>query len=551
MYWLLDEGVQEQIRTTIDQLVRQLSEIAGNPQADQLFPYIGRKDRRKANAVVQLLAPEGGLMVDPFAGSGVFAYSAISQGRRCAATEWEPYTNRMANAPFRFPAPDLIDDVFAQLLSVIEEDLNSLYRTTCPCGFEHVLDSQFFDRDPLAYREVTEHERLGPNGETITYRLNHKCPECGRTEKHFDDQDEENLRNVESIPIPEAYVSLFNTPLIENSRINLSSEFLRYGLLFPHRSKLALCRLWDGINSLTCTENVKLFLQDAFLSILHQAKFKDYRSKSQDLHVPRVKLREVNLLYRFATQVQKRKQGLSAYSFSSEDSDLPIACEDFRTLLCGLDSGRADLVFTDPPWTDGNAYFEKAQLYHPWLDYSLSDDPDRLENEVVITDAPSRRDVHSRERWWQDIEDVFSESERTLVALGYLTLFFRPIPASSWLRVLNRLKLVARRSGFEPIFGVDVGSSDPSMRVQQSARYVFSRDVIFVFVKIPEETRRFYVEDHDIDQYVFEAAQLVQERLGGPFLPNECVTSSHGFCRNTRWSSSMHQDTKRSSTDYS
>lgn len=517
MYWLLAEEKQDKLREDMDVLVERLSKIVGSSQVDQLFPYVGRKDRRKARVVVDVLSPENGVVIEPFAGSGSLVYATLESGRTCCANEWEPYTHRMASAPFRLPSADSIDQAFAHLLAIVTDELNDLYKIVCSCGKTHVLDSQFFDREPLKYRDVENHKRLGPNGETITYRQQHRCSMCGATCKLFDEADERHMAEIQATPIPEAYQDLFTSKLIENSRINLSADFLIYKSLFPKRSILALCILWEGIISIDCDDIAREFLKDAFLSILPQAKFKDYRSKSQDLHVPAKKLREVNLLYRFEAQVNRRKKALLSYSFAGEETGLEINCLDFRDHLRGISEGAADLVFTDPPWTDGNAYFEKAQLYHPWIGYSLSQDVDRLEREIVVTDAPTRRDIHNVERWWYDAEQFFQESERVLKVGAYLALFFRPIPAAQWLSNLNKLKLISRRSGFEPLLSIDVGGYDPSMRIQQSASYVFSKDIVFVFVKIPPETRRHYFGHHDIDQYVFQVAEQLQEKVRGPF----------------------------------
>ncbi len=515
MYWLLKDSQQAQIRSTVDRLVLQLSEIQGNPQIDQLFPYVGRKDRRKAFAVIKNLCPKKGLSVDCFVGSGSFVYAAYEAKRKCKGNEWEPYTCRMANAPWRLPKKPDLDDGLKEVLRRVRPKFNYLYRTICPCGHEHVMDSLFFDRDPLNYYTITPHERLGPNGENITYRGRFACPKCGRTEKHFDDSDKKHLEDISKMKV----APLFKFRLIENSRINLSGEFTQYGSLFPHRSKVGLAILWRAINTGECTEATKLFLQDAFLSILPQAKYKDYRSKSQDLHCPGQQLREVNVLYRFIEQVHKRFGGLKSFKSSRtvETPDMfPIECEDFREFLRKIDTDSVDLMITDPPWTDGNAYFEKAQLYHPWMGYDLKKDDERLSLEYVVTDAPSRRD-HSVKRWWEDTEIFFQHCYRILRDFGYFALFFRPIPASKWLTNLNGLKLAARKAGFEPLLSVDVASSDPSMRIQQSAAYVFSTDVVMLFIKLPRKLTRVYHDDIDVDQLVYQVSEETQEKVKSPF----------------------------------
>lgn len=498
-------------------LVSSISQVTGTTQSEQLFQFVGRKDLRKAEVVVSELSAPGDLVVDPFSGSGIFSYASTNLGRATRSNEWEPYTWRISSSPWRLPSEQEIAVAKSALTLALTPELNELYSVKCSCGTSHVIDSQFFDRAPERYVDVTWHERLGPNGETVSFRRNHKCPTCGATNKFFDEDDRAHLDDVNSRPIPARYADLFETQLIPNSRINLSGEWTTYGNLFPHRSKLALSLIWDAILQIDCTESVRLFMQDAFLVIIMQAKFKDYRGKSQDLHVPKVQLREVNLLFRFLDSIDKRQAGLRRYTFSSDSSESPISCLDFRDFLDSLDPGSVQLMLTDPPWTEANAYFEKAQVYHPWIDFHLSDDEDRLNKEVVVTDAPSRSTAHNESRWWDDIGSFFSGAGRTVRDLGYLALYFRPTPARRWLENLNRLKLAARMAGFEPLLTIDVSSSDPSMRIQQSAAYVFSADIVFVFVKLPKELRRRFVRDVDLDHLSFRAAASLQQDSARPF----------------------------------
>lgn len=517
MYWLLEESKQREIRKIVRDLTMELSTIIGNPQTDQLFPYVGRKDRRKAEAIVKHLSPEAGTVCDPFSGSGIHAYAITTLQRKLLANEWEPYVNRISAAPWRLPEESELKDAYKILLTKIKLKLDDLYRTKCPCGKEHVLHTLFFDRIPLRYIDVEIHERLGTNGETITYRGKHKCANCGRTEKTFDEFDAQHIERIQRLPVD----PIFEFGLIENSRINLSRDFTTYGSLFPHRSKLALKIIWDTIQNLDCNVPVKFFLEDVFLSILPQAKYKDYRSKSQDLHCPTIKLREVNLLYVYKDQFQKRLKGLQRYSFVQTATNNfiknPIKKLDFRDFLDSLGNNSIDLVFTDPPWTDGTAYFERAQLYHPWLDYDLKTDTERLAKEMVVTDAPSRKSEHSMERWWADLEELFLKTYRVLDSNKFMALFFRPIPAGKWLTNLNHIKLIARKTGFEPLLSIDVGSSDPSMRIQQSASYVFSKDVVILFLRLDSNLRREFFRDHDLDQYVYQTAVELQEEGSSPF----------------------------------
>lgn len=524
VYWLLEEDTKSAIRDRVSGLVTTIAKVTGNTQADQLFPFVGRKDLRKSDVVIAALSKPEDLVVDPFSGSGIFTYSAAGLNRKILSNEWEPYTHRMSSAPWRLPASEELARARRKLHEMIAPELNYLYRTICTCGRQHVLDSLFFDRVPLRYVDVTSHVRLGPGGETVAYRQSRRCPDCGATGKFFDASDSRHLEEVNSITLPKKYQDLFSIQLIKNSRINLSDNWTVYGNLFPHRSKLALVKIWDAIEDLSVSDNTRLFLQDAFLAMLPQAKYKDYRSKSQDMHVPDVQLREVNLLYRLFASIKDREKRLREYTFSGDFVTSPIACQDFREFMADLEPRSTRLVLTDPPWGEGNAYFEKAQLYHPWLGYRLKDDSDRMENEVVITDAPSRSEVHNEDRWWADVTEFFTLTSRTTEDLGYLAMYFRPIPARRWLENLNRLKLRARMAGFEPLLSIDVSSADPSMRIQQSASFVFSSDIVFVFLKLPEAVRRRFVRDIDLDHLTYRTAADLQKTLGRPFTEHEWRT---------------------------
>lgn len=516
MYWLLSAEKQQEVRWVVDTLVKQIALVPPAGHDDQLFPYVGRKHRGQANAVVNALSRRKQTVCDPFAGSGVIAYAIAGAGRLLAANEYEPYTNRMANAPWRLPDETRLKKLLTILSGRVSVRMSFFYRTVCSCGTVHVLDSLFFDREPLRYENVAHHERLGRKGQNVTYRpKKYRCPTCDARQKFFDESDRKHLQTLDRIPLE---LPVWSQQLIENSRINLSSEFTTYGSLFPHRSRLALELLWKAIQGLEASQSERMFFEDVFLSILPQAKYKDYRSKSQDLHCPPLKLREVNTWHRFRDQFRTRLAGLQQYSFAtdSEPGDVPIECLDFRDYMESLGDGDVTLVLTDPPWADGNAYFEKAQLYHPWIGYSLIDDTERLEKEVVVTDAPSRPSKHDIDEWWNDIDQFFQEACRVLADSAFMALFFRPIPARRWLQNLNRIKLLARRAGFEPLLPISIDSDDPSMRVQQSAYYTFT-DVIMLFLKLAPEHRRVFVGDVDLDQMVFQAAELLQDELGEPF----------------------------------
>lgn len=512
MYWLLSKKQQSKVRGIIDNLVMSLSSVSNKPpHADQVFPFQGRKAIEHAKTVITALTNEGESICDPFVGSGSFGYAGAILKRNVYINEFEPYTYRMTKSPFYLPNIENLNNDFDRFLANISPVINNFYRTKCTCGENLVLDSLFFDRSPERYREISSHERLGKNNENITFRGAHKCKSCGATEKHFDDYDQTVINEINGIED-----DFFDFRLIENSRINLSIGFLEYKNLFPKRSRVVLKYIWDELKKSTMDQESKHFIENVFLSIIPLSKYKDYRSKSQDLHCPPVMLREANILNAFIKQFKKRKKTLFDYNISNFDG-LVFGHDDYRRFLSSIEPQSLNLIITDPPWNDGNAYFERAQLYHPWIGYDLKVDDDRLQNEMIVTDSPERPGKRKKEQWWSDINDLFSNSYAALKEHSFLVLYFRPVPAKHWIANFNRLKLIARANGFEPLLTCDLANKDPSMRIQQSAHYAFSSDLLIIFIRLKQNERRIYIGEYDLDEISFRIAVTLQDSQASTF----------------------------------
>lgn len=509
MYWLLMPSEQEEIRDKITQLSYELSLLTDRVQADQKFPFVGRKDRRTARAIIKRLTSNGDIIADPFAGSGIFAYAGLDEGREVYSNEWEPFAFRLSTAPFRpLPTKEEIEQGLNELDHLVGLEMNRLYRTICSnCGNEHVLDGLFYDRDPEEYFNPTPHQRMGANAENIIFRGKYKC-ECRATQKKFDQTDLDllNVIKTEAVNFP-------NDVLIENSRINFSSpDFIVYENLFPHRSKLVLVKLMDAINGLS-NDSIKNHFYDAFLSIIQLAKFTDYRSKSQDPHCPPLMLKETNLYHRLIEKIKDRYEYLLNQHFNEKPH---YTCMDYRDFLDNLGKESIDLLFTDPPYGDTVQYFELAQRFHPFMGYSLHRDARRLQLEIVISNAPSRPNKRGRQQFLNDIETLFEKSSRVVKDHGFFVLYFRP-EQTHWISDLNQLKVYGRRNGLEPLITIDVTQKDPSMRVLASTAWTFAKDVCFIFLKLRENEKRWYEGDVDVDEIIYVAAREASGERGQPF----------------------------------
>lgn len=517
MYWLLDLETQNDIQDRIIKLDENLL-TQTREQSEQMFPFVGRKSREISRRIIDALTDSDGVVCDPFLGSGTFAYAALDQGRSVVANEWEPFAYRMATLPLRkYPSAIEIDTALEQLEASIGPKMFEIYKTKCPhCGTEFMYDGLFFDRVPEEYFNPTKHNRMGKNGENVIYRGKYKCPTCDSSEAHYSQFDEQVRLAAES-----KSVDFPNAQLIENSRINFTApDFTQYANLFSRRQQVALMILKEGVEELP--DDVQDFFYSVFLSILHVGKYVDYHSKSQDNHCPELMLKESNLYHKYLEKVEKYKDYLHDQCF--DKSRAQVSCFDFRVFLKQLEASSVDLMMTDPPYGDNAQYFEQAQRIHPFLGYSLISDHERLEKEVVISNAPSRKDKSSHKQLFADYENLFSEARRVVKSHGFLVMYFRP-KQSDWLRDLNELKDMARRNGFEPLQTFPLSNSDPSKRVLASAAWSFSKDVCFVFLRLNDEEMRWYEDGIDLDELVYLAALKASGDNGEPFVRrkfNEC-----------------------------
>lgn len=236
-----------------------------------------------------------------------------------------------------------------------------------------------------------------------------------------------------------------NVALIENSRLNFTApQYTAYQNLFSKRQQIALMTLKNAIAELP--EGTRTFFEDTLISIAHCGKYTDYRSKSQDNHCPENRLKETNLYHRFLEKLKERKEYIAAQNFDL--NQLEVNSMDYRRFLRTILPNTVNLLLTDPPYGDNAQYFEHAQRVHPLMNYSLSTDNDRLHNEVVISNAPSRTDKHGKEQFLVDIERLFIEANRIVDDHGFMVLYFRP-QQRDWVSDLNKLKDFGRRHGFE------------------------------------------------------------------------------------------------------
>jgi len=522
-----------QKNSEIQQFIKKYAEstLTYKQKFAQTFPYNGRKQMEPVEILVEHFHTGEGVICDPFSGSGIFPLVFSKSSKAFIASEWDLVWNRLSNAPWRVPKEEAeLDLAYAALIVALEYRLQPLYETTCTCGTTHHFKYLDFDLDPLNYTNPTLQDRMGERGENVIYRGAYKC-DCGAAEKHFDTFDSGTLGRVNTIPLSDFVQSFSESVLLENSRINITGV-RRYHEQFSHRSLVALGIIKEEIQSLEerYTDETILFLEDVMLGCVAVGRYKDYRSSTQNLyHIPANRLREVNLFYEYKERFVKRKKNLFDESCPNESSaeSVPIELCDYRELFAKQDKGSVEMICTDPTWVDGEPYFERSQLYAPWIDptYSLEEETDRLNGEIVVTNSPKRVDKNEPEQWYTDIHEFFERARAPLMDYGLVVLYCATTSSSGrFITALNSLSAAAKAAGFEPMrrMAVNFDVDDPSMRQVAGATNILKDDTQFFFVKLPDKFRRWYLHVEgeppiDLDEIGYEIAQHLFIKYQKPF----------------------------------
>src|SRR5436853_7603779 len=82
--------------------------------------YWGKKPAEPMRYLIQHLCPEGGLVVDPFLGSGISALEAVQLHRRFVGIDINPAAVRLARLLVSPPSARAVDEAFTQVSALVK-----------------------------------------------------------------------------------------------------------------------------------------------------------------------------------------------------------------------------------------------------------------------------------------------------------------------------------------------------------------------------------------------------------------------------------------------
>ena len=415
--------------------------------------------------------PSGGLVLDPFAGSGMTGVASRIGGYDVILNELSPAACFIAHNFTEAIQPDLFVAALDKLLTHLAPLRRELYRTTCrECHAPVEANYHVWSYRVLCYHcdasfLLWDHSRK--YGRTVR---DHKiltvfpCPSCGTTLK------KRKLTRTSAEPVLIAYkcctgairqhplndADLHTIASVENSQpiapgfspttdlpdgVNLSQP-KRHGLtsvdrFYTTRNLTALSHIWRAIH---CIPQTSLASAMAFVfTSLYQrvSRLSEYRfwggsGNTARFNVPFI-FNEANVFLSFQRKANTILAHLEATA-SHYAADKAIVCGS-ATDMHYLPDNSVDLIFTDPPFGANINYSEMNILWESWLgEYT---DPT---NEVIINRCQRKGPTE----YGQLMTASLTECHRVLRDGHWLLVVFMNSSATVWRELRHSL----RQAGF-------------------------------------------------------------------------------------------------------
>jgi len=390
--------------------------------------YWSRKTWNVVGEFIKTYCPEGGIVFDPFAGSGISAMEALKNGRRAIVCDLNPIAAEIIRLTIKPVNEVHLYEAFKRVEEKVKGKIESLYLTKCrKCGKEIVFDCAIWKGN-----ECVE----------IRYQ---SCPHCkDRQEKGgVTKYDKEFLEKIERKKIKEWYPK---NPLYypDGKPFMKKEKYESIDKLFTKRNIQALAWLMEAIEE-EPKKDLRDFLKIAFSSMSHLCtKMMPVRPTrpfssvwSQHSYWSAREYMELNVWNRFESAMIG-PQGLSEAKAESNKyfKDIKIASS-FKQVISGaadvyiyngscldlmkeMPEGSIDYIFTDPPYDASIQFGELSYMWAAWLKMNGDYLKDVISNEIVRNE----RQHKDFDTYYALLSNSFKKMFKASKPERYLTLTF-------------------------------------------------------------------------------------------------------------------------------
>ena len=388
--------------------------------------YWGKKPAEPMRYLIEQLCPAGGVVVDPFLGSGISALEAVQLRRRFVGIDINPAAVRLSQMLVSPPAAPSITEALARLSSMVRPILLDSYSTVLKRPATHFLWRN----------NVMEKVWLTQEDSRCRLELQPAAHDLSLAHSFYD-------YKVRFLRCPRFF---------SNSRIN-ASPLLTLKSLFTGRALRNIELLLEAIGELPkgSQEPLRLCLTAAVGQMSKMVFAITGRGKTSGPGSERTEVGswvigywrpaqhfEVNVWNCFERRVRKLIKAVSESESANcvaqpgtlkdvcaGDADYSILGGNCLEVLTQLPDKSIDLVITDPPHGDRIPYLELSELWN----VILGEEPP-FEAEIVVSNAKER--CKTKAHYNAAMARFLGIARRKLRDNGYLVLFFNSRTESSW-----------------------------------------------------------------------------------------------------------------------
>ncbi len=422
-----------------------ISKLKQKKDRYEIHKYWGKKPSSNLNLLIEKYSNIGDILLDPFAGYGVFCTEAYILQRNVILNDLNPIANYIEE-------------------QLLEKDIDLIkFQNEFDCIKEKMIEfSSNWYRIKINNQESTIVSTLRDKENQII-QCKYKVASSKKLFEYSFTQEEQQAFKVfeDKYTITDWYPL---DKLIQNSRISAKKDML-VSDLFTKRALANHAKLLSLIYSLSSGNELKLLLVAFTSNLANCSKLvPPITSRGQmsqgawmtGFYIAKEYI-ENNVLHYFENRVKKAIKGKKDYldSFNSlfiSNQDIQqvesihkfthqtfgyyLLNEDTKNLSLADES--IDYIFTDPPYGDSVPYFEQSIIWNSWLKKTP-----KYDNEIVISDSKKR--TKNIENYSEDIESAIFEIFRVLKKEKFFSITFHSLSGLEWRAISN----ACLKAGFE------------------------------------------------------------------------------------------------------
>jgi DNA modification methylase len=458
--------------------------------------------------------PEGGLVFDPFSGSGMTGVAAIANGYDCILNELSPAGCFISGRFTTAIDPKLFTAGVNKVLEELKEIRSFLYTTRCrECGKNTELLYVVWSYKVICFKcqhefvlwdycrsygsRVKEHKILTEFPCPSCHRLlkkstlkrtvampvqvGYKC--CGSRQQEVTHvADEKDLALIYRLEMEPPLADGFYPDVSLPEGVNLRQP-ARHGLdridrFYSPRNLAAMSHLWKVIHRVADDE-LAGFLAFVVTSLyqrvtrLSEFRFWGGSGNSARFNVPYI-FNESNVFVTFERKARSIQDHLE--TTASHYTGRSVVVKNSATALGYMPDNSVDLIFTDPPFGANINYSDMNFLWESWLgEYTETKDE-------AIVNRVQGKDVNDYQRL---MTESLTEAHRVLKAGHWMLLVFMNSSQEVW----NALRNAIRDSGFS-LKKVDIFDKQHGTFKQFVSENTAGFDLVFHCLKEERSGRR-------------------------------------------------------------